>query len=90
MSVVAEGLDALVFTGGVGEHSPMVRQRTVERLGFLGAAIDQDRNVDFQVEAGEAHRDGDVSSAESRVRVLVIAAREDLQIAREARTVLGG
>jgi acetate kinase len=38
------GLDALVFTGGVGEHSPTMRRRAAERLGFLGVTIDPHHN----------------------------------------------
>ena len=72
----------LAFTGGVGEHSAMVRQRAAERLGFLGVAIDRHRN--------EAVRDdADISATGATARTLVITAREDLQITREARQLLG-
>ena len=82
MSAAAGGVDVLVFTGGVGEHSSMVRRRAVERLGFLGLAIDIDRN-------DTVHDDGDITAAGATVRTVVITAREDLQIAREARRLLG-
>jgi acetate kinase len=82
MSAAAGGLDLLAFTGGVGENSATVRQRAVEALGFLGAAIDTRRNT-----AG--HGDRDITATGATVATVVIAAREDLQIAREARTLVG-
>jgi acetate kinase len=81
MSAATGGLDVLVFTGGVGEHSATVRRRAVERLGFLGAALDTHRN-------NTTHHDGDITAAAATVRTLVITAREDMQIAREARRLL--
>lgn len=85
MAAALGGLDVLVFTGGVGENSAGVRRRAAQRLGFLGVAIDAPRNDAVH---GAVHGDGDISAAASRVRTLVIASREDLQIAREARRVL--
>ncbi|MGH3819617.1 MAG: acetate/propionate family kinase [Pseudonocardiaceae bacterium] len=82
MSAATGGMDVLVFTGGVGEHSATVRRRAVERLGFLGVAIDIHRN-------NTVHDDGDITDTTATVRTLVITAREDLQIAREARRLLG-
>jgi acetate kinase len=82
MSAATGGVDVLAFTGGVGEHSAMVRQRAAERLGFLGVAIDRHRN-------DAVRGDGDISAAGTAARTLVITAREDLQIAREARHLLG-
>ncbi len=81
MTAAASGLDALVFTGGVGEHSPIIRQMAAERLGYLGVEVDAAAN-----KAGRL--DSDITSGDGRVRTLVIAAREDLQIARESRRVL--
>jgi acetate kinase len=82
MSAATGGLDLLAFTGGVGENSPTVRRRAAEALGFLGAAIDARRNT-------AAHGDSDITATGATVAAVVIAAREDLQIAREARTLLG-
>jgi acetate kinase len=79
MTAATGGLDALVFTGGVGEHSPTVRGRAAERLGFLGVAIDPDRN---------RAADEDISTDRAGVRTMVITAREDLQIAGETRHLL--
>jgi len=75
------GLDAVAFTGGVGEHAPEVRAAVVERLGFLGVAIDSDANA-------EADGDVDLSAADASVATLVVTAREDLEIARQVRAAL--
>jgi acetate kinase len=82
MSAAAGGVDVLVFTGGVGEHSSTVRRRAAERLGFLGVAINLHRN-------DTVHDDGDITATAATVRTVVITTREDLQIAREARRLLG-
>jgi acetate kinase len=81
MAAALGGLDALVFTGGVGENSPEVRRLAVEGLEFLGLGLDEVRN-----EQGEADRD--VSAPGSRVLTLVVESREDLEIARSVRQVL--
>jgi acetate kinase len=82
MATATGGADVLAFTGGVGENSATVRQRAAERLGFLGVAIDTGGNH-------TAHGDRDITAAAAAVQTLVISAREDLQIAREARQLLG-
>ena len=74
MTVALGGLDALVFTGGVGEHAAEVRRMAAARLDFLGVRVDEQRNFDVQPDA-------DVSSPDAAVRTLVIAARESLEIA---------
>jgi len=76
-----DGLDALVFTGGVAERSPEVRIRAAAGLGFLGVALDPKENRD-------ARPDTDMAPAGAAVRTLLIAAREDLEIARQTRAVL--
>jgi acetate kinase len=78
-----QGIDALIFTGGVGSGAPLVRELAVEGLHFLGLAIDRDANA-------EAADDADISRAGAGARTLVIAAREDLEIARQCRAVLRG
>ena len=77
------GLDALVFTAGIGEHSELVRARLCERLRFLGLELDAARN---------ARVDGDcaVSSDASPVRIHVVHAREEVVAARAARALLRG
>jgi acetate kinase len=81
MVATLNGLDALAFTGGIGEHSSLVRARACASLGYLGLSIDVGRN-----DANAA--DIDVATDASAVRVLVIPAREDLSILRAVKTVL--
>jgi acetate kinase len=81
LAVPLQGLDALVFTGGVGEHSASVRAAVCGRLHFLGVELDDDLN------AG-AVPDADVAAAGSRVRIAVVRAREDLVAARAVRAAL--
>ena len=73
------GLDAFVFTAGVGENSAPIRARICERLAWLGADLDPVAN-----EAG-ANR---ISTPESRVALLVIPTDEELMIARQTRALL--
>ena len=74
------GLDVLAFTGGVGERAPEVRRRAVEGLGFLGLGLDEAANA--------AAVDGaDAPIADGPVPIVVVAAREDLVIAREAASL---
>jgi len=81
MAAAMGGVDALVFTAGVGEHAPVVRRRAAGGLGFLGVALDEAANA-------RAVPDAEISAPGARVRTLVVAAREDLEIARQVRTVL--
>ena len=81
MAAAMDGLDALVFCGGVGEHAAPVRAGAAHGLGFLGVAIETDVNED-----GDGDRD--VSTRDAPVRTLVVAAREDLEIAREVHELL--
>ncbi|HZC70351.1 MAG TPA: acetate/propionate family kinase [Jatrophihabitans sp.] len=81
MAASLGGLDVVVFTGGVGEHSPAVRSAAAERLGWLGMRIDAEANA-------AANGDAVVTAAGARVACLVVAAREDLQIAHETRQLL--
>ena len=82
MAAAMEGLDALVFTGGVGENAPAVRAAAAEGLGFLGVEVDEHLN---EVASG----DEDIASAGAAVRTLVVISREDLEIAAQVRAVLG-
>jgi acetate kinase len=72
------GLDGLVFTAGIGAHSPPVRAAACRRLAWLGVALDPEAN-----DAGAAV----ISTPESRVKVRVIATDEELVIARQALAV---
>jgi acetate kinase len=75
------GLDAIAFTAGIGENSSLVRERICERLRFLGVVLDQGRNA-------EAEPDCDIATDDSRSRVFVVRAREEIIAAREARALL--
>jgi acetate kinase len=81
MAAAMNGLDALVFTGGIGEHQPAVRAEAAAGLAFLGVAIDEARNV-------ATYGDGEITAAGAAIRTLVVTAREDVEIARQARAVL--
>lgn len=81
MAASLDGLDALVFTGGVGERSSRVRELVCEGLSHLGIAVDAQCNRDDA-------EDADLSPPSARARVLVIRAREDREIARQVRTTL--
>jgi len=83
MAAAMDGLDALVFAGGVGEHSPEIRSRAAGRLGFLGVHVDEASNT-----ANPDTDDYEITAPGAPVRTFVIAAREDKQIAAEVRSVL--
>jgi acetate kinase len=76
MLAVLGGLDTLIFTGGVGENFAPLRQMVCERLSFLGLEIDPTQNAHPKL-------DQDVATPDSRVRVLLIRANEEWQIAKE-------
>jgi acetate kinase len=75
------GLDALVFTGGVGERSTEIRAQTAAGLAFLGVEVDGARN-------DEIRADGEIGIKDAAVRTLVLTAREDLEMALQVRAVL--
>jgi acetate kinase len=84
------GLDALVFTAGIGENSASVRQRVCHDAAWLGVALDEDANkaVGSAGLAGSGARC--ISTAASRVAVWVIPTNEELMIARHTQAVLQG
>ena len=81
MASAMDGLDALTFTGGVGERSSEIRRAAAAGLGFLGVALDAEADA-------RAVPDADVSAPGARVRTLVVAAREDVEMARQVRATL--
>ena len=81
MTAALRGIDALVFTGGTGERSAPVRAAAVEGLAYLGLELDPLRN-------DTADGDADLTAEGAAARVLVVEAREDLEIAREVRGAL--
>jgi len=85
MAAALDGLDVLVFTGGVGENSPEIRSRAADGLRFLGVAVNESRNT-----LGKDARceDWEITAQDAQVRTFVIAAREDKQMAAEVRSLL--
>jgi acetate kinase len=81
MAASAGGLDVLVFTGGIGEHAPVVRAATCAGLSHLGVALDGPANE-------AARGDADVGTADSGVRTVVVTAAEDTEIARQTGAAL--
>jgi acetate kinase len=82
MAVALGGIDAIVFTAGVGEHSTSIRARVCRRLRFLGIELDPELNA-------AATPDAEIAASGSTARVVVLGAREDIVAARAARAVLG-
>ena len=76
------GIDALVFTAGVGENSPQIRELVCERLEFLGLRLDSGANATCQPDA-------DIATEDSPARILVLQTREELEMLRQVRMLLG-
>jgi acetate kinase len=81
-AAIMGGVDVIVFTAGIGENGILLRQRVMEGMEYLGAKIDPVKNNTRQVEA-------DVSSADSKVRILVIPTNEEIVIARDTKALVG-
>jgi acetate kinase len=77
------GIDVLAFTGGVGQNEPAIRELAVGGLEFLGLGLDEARNR-------AVTSDADVTADGATASVMVIEAREDLEITRQTRLALGG
>jgi acetate kinase len=88
MTAALGGLDTLVFTGGVGEHAPVLRGSAAARCSYLGVAVDEKLNAAARlVDSGDP--DVDISDARATVHTLVVRSREDLQIAAGVEHALG-
>jgi acetate kinase len=81
MVAVLGGLDTIVFTGGIGEHSPPTRQSVADAFGYAGLRLDKSRNA-------SPMSDVDVAADNSAIRALVVMAREDLTVLSELRRLL--
>lgn len=75
------GVDAVVFTGGIGENNPQYRTRVAEKLGFLGTTIDEEKN---KLRGEEV----DISTLDSKVKLLVIPTNEELMIAKDTYEIV--
>ena len=85
MATSMGGISCLVFAGGIGEHSSLMRNWIARDLGFLGIALDSGKNQ----ENGQSSTDRIISPIGSRVSVVVISTKEDWTISRDAHLVLG-
>ena len=80
------GVDAILFTGGIGENSPYIRHRIAQRLEFLGAGLDEDRNRDGKLTPERTTID--ISQATSRVRLMLVRTDEEAAIAKQVTHLL--
>jgi acetate kinase len=78
-AAVMGGVDVIVFTGGIGENSALIRHRIAQRFDFLGATLDEDRNRDAKLTPQQSVID--ISAPTSRVKLLVVATNEEVAIA---------
>ena len=86
-AAVMGGVDAIVFTGGIGENSVGVRHRVAQRLEFLGARLDEEANRAARVDT--ASPIAEINASHSRCRLLVVATDEAMEIGREAARLAG-
>ena len=75
------GLDAIVFTAGIGENNDVMRSMICDGLEFLGVSINEDKNKTRGIEI-------DISNEDARVRTLVIPTNEELAIAKETKKLI--
>ena len=78
------GVDGLVFTAGIGEHSWIIRQMACEGLEAFGIILDQDKNKSLN------HKEGEIQATDSRVKIMIIPTNEELEIALETIRLAGG
>ena len=76
---VLGGVDAIVFTGGIGEHSPRIRRLVMENMEFCGAKFDQKKNEEYSSGIGY------LNAEDSKVKIIVLPTNEELSIARETK-----
>jgi acetate kinase len=81
-AAVLDGVDAIVFSGGIGEHDAAARRQSTEGLGFLGCRVDPTRNDARSTDART------ISTDDSQVTVFVIPTNEELVIAQETRKLV--
>ena len=87
-AAVMGGVDAIAFCGGIGENSALMRHRVCQRLDFLGAQLDEDRNRDASV--GDGCPVAQISAGTSRVQLLAVATDEAREIARQVAALVDG
>ncbi|GAB4406263.1 MAG: hypothetical protein OHK0053_32430 [Microscillaceae bacterium] len=85
-AAVMGGVDAIIFTGGIGENSAIIRHRASQRLDFLGASLDEDLNRDLDVTPNQPIED--ISASHSRCKILVVATDEQYAIAQQTSKLI--
>jgi len=75
------GLDILVFTGGIGENADTIREDSVKGLEYMGVELDRNKNRGFR-------KEGEISTASSKVKVMVIPTNEELMIALDTEAII--
>lgn len=85
-AAVMSGVDAIVFTAGIGENSALMRHRIAQRFDFLGARFNEDKNRACRLEDNTPIVD--ISDSHSRVRLLVIHTDEEVAMARDTATII--
>ncbi len=78
---VLGGVDAIVFTGGIGEHAPLIRGLVMEGMEFCGAKFDEKKNQEYSSGIGY------LNTEDSKVKIIVLPTNEELSIARETKTL---
>ncbi len=78
-----QGVDCIVFTGGIGENAFAARRRVLEKLDWLGVKIDWEKNANCP-----RRQNVEISTADSKVKVFVIPTNEELVIARETKELV--
>jgi len=85
-AAVMGGVDVIAFTGGIGENSALIRHRSLQRMDFLGARVDEDRNRDAAVSLGAPV--AGIETSTSRVKLLVVASDEQREIAGQTSALV--
>ena len=81
---VLGGVDAIVFTGGIGEHAPLIRGLVMEGMEFCGAEFDEQKNQEYSSGIGFLNKET------SKVKIIVLPTNEELSIARETKELTEG
>lgn len=85
-AAVMGGVDVIAFTGGIGENSALIRHRSLQRMDFLGARVDEDRNRDAAVSLDVPV--AGIEASTSRVKLLVVASDEQREIAGQTSALV--
>ena len=82
-AAVLGGVDAIIFTGGIGEHSDLTRELVMENMEYLGVDFNKEKNLNYEEGVWE------LSTQKSKVKVLILPTNEELSIARETKELVG-